>query len=182
MTDAAPSSRFKGKLYLVLLEGRDRQSIRSGRSLWALQRPLVYDTGDRRHERITVPAGFVTDLASIPRPVWSFYPPDGPWVKGAIVHDFLYYTQGDGEWNGQHGVPEGRRYSRAEADGVLWEAMTDRGVGLWGKIVIWSAVRLGGWIGWARKYRKPRPHPTPAALTPGPATTTPRIRRRKAET
>jgi hypothetical protein len=53
------------------------------------------------------PAGFVTDLASIPRPIWSFFPPDGPWVKGAIVHDFLYYTQGSGDWYGRHGITRG---------------------------------------------------------------------------
>jgi hypothetical protein len=162
----AGKSRFQGKLYLVLLERRDAPSVRSGRSLWALQRALVYDAGPRRAGRITVPAGFVTDLASIPRPVWSFYPPDGPWVKGAVVHDFLYYTQGSGEWYGRKGVERDRPYSRAESDQIFWEAMTDRGIGLWARIVIWSAVRLGGWIGWARKHTKPRPHPAPATLRP----------------
>ena len=86
-------SRFDGKLVLVLLDNRDAPAIRAGRSLWALQRDLSYTTGDTS-DVITVPAGFVTDLASIPRLVWSFYPPDGPWVKAAIIHDFLYDTQG----------------------------------------------------------------------------------------
>lgn len=160
------ASRFQGKLYLVLLERRYGPSLRSGRSLWALQRPLVYTTGPPPGETITVPAGFVTDLASIPRVVWSFYPPDGPWVKAAVVHDFLYYTQGDGIWGKTVGVPPGRRYSRRESDAIFWEAMADLGIGRWGRFVIWAAVRLGGWIGWARKHTVARPHPSPASLQP----------------
>ena len=81
-------SRFGGKLVLVLLDNKRQPSIRRGRSLWGLQRELTYQTGDDPAEIITVPAGFVTDLASIPRVVWSFFPPDGPWVKGAVIHDF----------------------------------------------------------------------------------------------
>lgn len=165
-------SRFHGKLFLVLLERRDAQSLRSGRSLWALQFPLLYEAGPSR-DVITVPAGFVTDLASIPRLVWSFYPPDGPWVKGAIVHDFLYYTQGSGLWNTHVGVAREKPYTRAESDAVFWEAMEDRDIRFWARFVIWSAVRLGGWLGWTRKHSKNRPKPPPAALKPSRGRLTP---------
>jgi hypothetical protein len=40
-----------------------------------------------------VPKGFVTDLASIPRPFWSLLPPNGPYAQAAIVHDYLYWMQ-----------------------------------------------------------------------------------------
>ena len=160
------ASRFGGKLVLVLLDNRRQPSVRSGRSLWGLQRELTYQTGADPLEIITVPRGFVTDLASIPRPVWSFFPPDGPWVKGAVVHDFLYFTQGTGVWYQRRGVVRAKPYSRAEADHILREAMADRGIGAWAQFVIWSAVRLGGWIGWARKHDKPRRQPTPADLGP----------------
>ena len=159
-------SRFGGKLVLVLLDTRRQPSIRSGRSLWGLQRELTYQTGATATEVITVPAGFVTDLASIPRVVWSFFPPDGPWVKGAVVHDFLYFTQGTGDWYGRHGITREKPYSRAESDHILREAMADRGIGAWAQFVIWSAVRLGGWMGWARKHDKRRPKPTAAELQP----------------
>jgi hypothetical protein len=155
--------RFHDKLYLVLLERTDAQSIRSGRSLWALQRPLAYEAGPAR-DLITVPAGFVTDLASIPRLVWTFYPPDGPWVKAAIVHDFLYYTRGDGLWGKVRGLARTKPYSRAESDSIFAEAMQDRGVRPWGRFVLWIAVRLGGWLGWKVKHKHARPHPEPAAL------------------
>lgn len=143
-------SRFKGKLVLVLLDRRGAPSLRRGRSLWGVQRPLIYQTGENVGELITVPAGFVTDLASVPRPVWSIYPPDGPWVKAAVVHDFLYETGGGGWWNGSAGVTRQQPYNRKEADHILREAMADRGIGWWEQTVIWSAVRLGGGRGWKR--------------------------------
>ncbi len=146
-------SHFKGKLVLVLLDNRDAPSIRAGRSLWALHDDLSYTTGDGA-EVITVPKGFVTDLASVPRIVWSFYPPDGPWVKAAIIHDFLYETQGTGIWHSHTGNSRVAAYTRAEADGILKEGMADRGVGGWEQFVIWSSVRLGGSAGWNRSGRR----------------------------
>lgn len=145
-----PRRRFPHRLFLVLLDNRDRPSIRAGRSLWALQRPMSYFAGAGRDEEIVVPAGFVTDLASIPRLVWSFYPPDGPWVKAAIVHDFLYDTQGDGRWHSKIGVSREKPYSRAESDDILLEGMVERDVGRWERFVIWASVRLGGQRGWDR--------------------------------
>lgn len=144
------ASRFKHKLYLVLLDNRDAPAIRDGRSLWALQRPMAYMSGPERSERIVVPAGFVTDLASIPRLVWSIYPPDGPWVKAAIVHDFLYDTQGDGRWWRTSGVERQEPYRRSEADQILLEGMADRGIGWLERHAIWLSVRLGGRGGWQR--------------------------------
>ena len=142
------SGRFAGKLVLVLLDNRDRPAVRNGRSLWALQRPLEYQTGPDPEELILVPAGFVTDLASVPRIVWSFYPPDGPWAKAAVVHDFLYFTKGTGEWHGRVGITRDTPYSRKDADDILKEAMADRRVGKWEQLVIWLSVRLGGAGGW----------------------------------
>lgn len=78
------TDRFGGKLVLVLLDNKYTPSIKKGRSLWGLHDPLAYRPGDMA-ETITVPAGFVTDLASIPRWAWNLLPPDGPWVKGAII-------------------------------------------------------------------------------------------------
>lgn len=148
-------SRFAGKLVLVLLDNRDAPSIRAGRSLWALRDDLTYQTGGDATELVTVPAGFVTDLASVPRVVWSFYPPDGPWVKAAIIHDFLYDTEGSGVWYKRQGISRGRSYSRAESDAILKEGMADRGIGRWEQLVIWAAVRIGGKGGWGKTDRKP---------------------------
>src|SRR5258708_33483224 len=43
--------------------------------------------------RITVPVGFVTDLASVPRVFWSLLPPAARYSYPAIIHDYLYWFQ-----------------------------------------------------------------------------------------
>src|SRR5436305_841287 len=90
------AGRFSGELHLVLeqkKEGLPEQTM-DGRSLWAVAKPLTYRT--HAGDIITLPAGMTTDLASIPRLLWSFLPPDGPWVQIAVFHDLLYKTQGTG--------------------------------------------------------------------------------------
>jgi hypothetical protein len=142
-------NRFDRKLYLVLLDDKTHGSVRGGRSLWALTKALTY-TPSNGSDRITVPEGFVTDLASIPRPVWDLLPPDGPWTKAAVIHDFLYYTGGTGVWGAKHikTITRERPYSRAEADWILRDAMQDRGVDVVSRNIIYLAVRIGGGGGW----------------------------------
>lgn len=55
-----------------------------------------------------VPAGFVTDFASVPRWLWSIFPPHGRYSPAAVFHDWLY----------QAGVME-----RDEADKAFLEGM-----------------------------------------------------------
>lgn len=59
---------------------------------------------------VHVPRGFVTDLASVPRMLWSIFPKTGRYAYAAIVHDYLYWTQDR---------------TRDEADAVLAAAMED---------------------------------------------------------
>ena len=42
---------------------------------------------------ITVPFGFVTDFASVPRLLWSLFPPIGRYGYAAVFHDFVYWEQ-----------------------------------------------------------------------------------------
>lgn len=146
--------RFGGKLVLVLLDNKLGPAIRNGRSLWGLQRTLSYTPVGDTHT-ITVPAGFVTDLASIPRWAWILLPPDGPWVKAAIIHDFLYSTGGSGIWKSHPtSIDPARAYDRKEADQILREAMENRGVGAFKRNVIYLAVRIGGAGGWRPPQQK----------------------------
>lgn len=148
MSNIDRRDRFSGKLVLVLLDNKIAPSIKEGRSLWGLQRPLSYSPADRQ-QRITVPAGFVTDLASVPRWAWTLIPPDGPWVKAAIIHNFLYATGGTGKWK-KHSAAITRLqpYSRREADEIMREGMANRGVGWISRNLIYTAVRIGGGRGW----------------------------------
>jgi len=55
--------------------------------IWELLTPLSYITNSNK--TIIVPIGFRTDLASIPRILWVFLPPDWKYTKAAIIHDYL---------------------------------------------------------------------------------------------
>ena len=79
---------------------------------------------------VEIPAGFVTDFASIPRALWPVLPPTGKYGKAAVVHDYLYRTVGVARRN--------------EADAVLKEAMIALGVGFFTRWTIYSGVRAGG--------------------------------------
>lgn len=70
-------SSFTTPLRFELLGGR----------LFALTDPFEYHVGAYPGGTvIRVPKGFVTDLASIPRALWSVFPPDGDYAKAAVVH------------------------------------------------------------------------------------------------
>jgi len=97
---------------------------------WELIRAFEFHVGAFPSEDVIhVPAGFVTDLASIPRPFWPIFPPHGRYAKAAIVHDYLY----------AYGM-----FSRKYADDVLFEGMSVLGVPAWRKYIIYSAVRMFG--------------------------------------
>jgi Protein of unknown function (DUF1353) len=58
---------------------------------WEILTPFEYHVGDYPSDDvIRVPAGAVTDLASVPRILWAIFPPHGRWAKAAIIHDYLY--------------------------------------------------------------------------------------------
>lgn len=84
-------------------------------------------------EVICVPTGFVTDLASVPRILWSILPPLGEYSKAAIIHDYMYHK---------------KSYSRKRADEIFREAMAVLGVAKWRRTVMYLAVRMFGGNSW----------------------------------
>lgn len=138
---------WRGELHLVLLEDKTHASVRQGRQTWGLAEPLTYRT--HAGDEITPPAGFVTDLASIPRPWTAFFVPSGSYTLAAVYHDYLYATRGTGVWHGHpRSISRARDYTRAEADQILLQAMQDLNVGPVTRFCIWAAVRIGGSAGW----------------------------------
>lgn len=87
--------------------------------------PLRYRIEKTAHE-IAVPAGFLTDLASIPRALWWFESPIDRSMAGAIIHDYLYWDQ---------------TCSKDEADAVLFVAMEESGVSAFKRDAVYAAVR-----------------------------------------
>lgn len=125
---------------------------RGGRPCVRLLLPVEYRVhADDSPEAITVPAGFVTDFASIPIGLWNLFPPHGPWARPAIVHDFLYETSGTGVWEGRRCITRLADYSRSEADGIFREALAVVGVPGWRRTLMYRAVRLGGGSGWKKR-------------------------------
>jgi hypothetical protein len=102
---------------------------------WRLVQPLIYDSDVAGHV-IVVPAGFVTDLASVPRVPIAYMLAGGTSNEASVVHDFLYT---------QHSV------DRATADAVLREASAVTGVPAWRRAIMWAAVRAFGGSHWDSK-------------------------------
>lgn len=108
---------------------------------WAVCSPLVWsDTG----LLISVPEGFITDLASIPRLLRNLpmLDPDGYSRSAAVLHDWLYRTH---------------QMSRADSDGVLRRAIISRGGSATTARIFWMGVRLGGNQPWAANPNGPQP-------------------------
>jgi len=104
---------------------------------WRLVLKFGYDVGRKgSNDRITVPAGFITDFASSPPPIWWLIPSWGKYGKAAVIHDYLY----------QH-----RTRTRKEADNILREAMLVLNVAPWRVSLIYRGVRMFGWLAWRRR-------------------------------
>ena len=101
---------------------------------WVLLQALRYQPVEGRP--IVVPAGFVTDLASIPRPARALISPNGASRRAAVLHDWLYCL---------------RAGTRSEADALFLEALEAEGVGWITRRTMWLAVRAGGWVYWNRR-------------------------------
>lgn len=58
---------------------------------WELYEPFEEILSDG--SSVLVSAGYVTDFASVPRWLWSLFPPIGKYNRAALVHDYLYDLQ-----------------------------------------------------------------------------------------
>ena len=99
---------------------------------------------------MSVPAGFITDFGSIPRPLWGVrgLAPSGRYRRAYVVHDALYAIPvvRHGSPDAEH--PLGHRICRETADAVLREALGVLGASWAIRMGIWSAVRAAGWRPW----------------------------------
>ena len=107
---------------------------------WEVMEPFRYRISERySNEIISIPVGYITDFASIPRFCWGLIGhPAGKHGKAAVVHDFLY---------SEH------TYSRKRSDEIFYEAMGVSGVVRWRRKIIYNAVRLFGMFAWKNAVR-----------------------------
>jgi hypothetical protein len=124
--------------------------------LWAIEQPLIYEVGELGSGQIiTVPPGYITDGASIPRYLWVFLPSWGKYSRAAVVHDFLCTLL-------DRGVPHPQAPTRRDADVVFYEAMGVCKVSLPVRLILWAGVRLGAILpGHPPNYRYDEELPLP---------------------
>jgi len=99
---------------------------------WIVRQPLTYIVGIS-NVSVTVPEGFVTDLASIPPALQSIIQQNGRYLLPAVVHDYLYWKQS---------------CTRKQADQIFLLAMIEQEVAEFHQTGIHSAVRAAGRFAW----------------------------------
>jgi hypothetical protein len=100
---------------------------------WILRRSYkFYYESALEKIHVKVPKGFITDFATIPRLLYSIFPPVGRYNKAAMMHDYLYDSS----------CPI--KITRKEADLFFLQAMEVLGVEKWVRYSLFFAVRLFG--------------------------------------
>ena len=140
MTDATITepAAFQGPLDLRRIE----DTSHDGRGTWLLLARLTYWSALARI-LIQVPAGFINDLASVPRIPFVWLIAGGIGHAAAVVHDWLYSTH---------------QTSRKAADAIFHEALLVLGVAPWRAWAMWATVRAFGGSSWDSPGQPQPPH------------------------
>jgi len=104
--------------------------LKDGR--WEVNADFKYES-DIIEGIICVPAGEITNFASVPRLPLAYLLTGNTAHKAAVIHDYLYRV---------------KTIKRKLADKVLKEAMQTSGIWWWRRWLMYSAVRAGGWKAW----------------------------------
>ena len=138
---------------------------------WTLDTPLKFDSDTLSDEGrdllkhcgvqvtkknvISVPKGYITDLASVPRFCWAFIAPFDV-ARAAVVHDILYEKINTAYKDGKIITKQDRERYRKVADDVFKEGM-ESAVPEVPKWKIWSAYNAVRVFGrWAINSSAPR--------------------------
>lgn len=125
-------SRFLTPLDMRLMVDPNGMPLtnRDGRQLYRLLSDFKYQS-DIAGKIVTAPAGFVTDLASIPKLLLPLFGETAQ--EPSVPHDLAYSTG---------------CLPRDIADAMLREACLLTGVSRWRAELIWAGVRVGGGSHW----------------------------------
>ena len=126
-------TRFSGPLDTRKLEGNN----------YLLLQAFHYHVGSLESEEIiTVPKGFISDGATIPRFLWPVigHPMDH-YAQAAFLHDYICRELRD-------------RYNRKEGEVIMLEAMKVLGIPFWKRRIMYRGLRMFGWFLYNRKRKK----------------------------
>jgi hypothetical protein len=104
---------------------------------WVLLDPITY-YGVPGIGNITVPEGFDTDFASVPRLPFMFMLLGDRADYAAVLHDYIYRNA---------------QYSRDIADAAFRWVAEQEGMGWLARWAMWSGLRIGGY--WSYDQRHP---------------------------
>lgn len=116
---------------LVLIKHKQRES------LWVVVEDCTYYSA-LTNKTYTIPKGYFTDLATVPKVFQWVLPPDGEYKWECCLHDMFYDSVAQGKMD------------RKLADNIFNEAMKVGKITKWKMLLIYGAVRLFGGI--ALKY------------------------------
>lgn len=131
---------------------------------WELTLPLIW-TGSKG-DTFVVPAGFVTDFATVPRFLHWLVLPYGPYTRAAVLHDWLLTELA--RWEARYaadfpGLTRRSRYSilrvayhppatSRDTDGIFRLVMEQLGVPWTKRWLMWAAVRAAALFNSRRAY------------------------------
>lgn len=134
-----PMNAFPNALKLRALSPAELREMKSDAAQFTLIEDFVFNSSAGV---ITVPAGFCSDFASVPRAARWYVDDDDPAILFAsIIHDAIYAVAG---------VLPDRTLTRAQCDDILAEAMLACGAGWLQRAVVYRAVRLFGGSHWRK--------------------------------
>lgn len=124
----------------------------AGPTTWRLIAPLVWN--GTRGDTFTVPVGFETDFATVPRFLHWLVSPYGAYTRAAVLHDWLLVELA--RWTletrngGAHGwLPPA---NSQDTDGIFRRVMEDLGVPWPKRWIMWTAVRWASLFNSRRAY------------------------------
>jgi len=117
---------FSDKTPLLELQADGRSYVLAAALTWRPRSPNRH-----RFEVVEIPEGQTTDFASVPRILWTIFPPAGRYSLAAIVHDYLCRQR-----------PEGWTSRRAHKCFLV--IMEELGVPWWRRRAMYIGVRIGG--------------------------------------
>jgi len=108
-----------------------------GADHWRVITPFRYYLGEKYSEQwVTVPAGYLTDGASVPQLLWNLIPPWGSYGQAAVLHDLLC------EYLVIVVAGELVSITRKRCDEIFYESMGVLGVPEWKRLAIYQGVSM----------------------------------------
>lgn len=110
---------------------------------WINNRMLVVFLNEVIICNISIPKGFITDGATIPKLFWNILSPFGRFFKSCALHDYiclLAKLKNNEAPNLKEGIKIATQY-RKKADTLLSLSMKKQGIALWRRLLIMTNVR-----------------------------------------